>query len=241
MGMGPIHCTLGFSMNRSNDFSEQLERRAAAMEASFRESFFRVQLGMSRLHDAVAAALAHDGAATRDALSSGLGELAASNDELTALAEVLVRVRSELLERGELDPADPLVTREPFFAELDYEAIYAELLGRGAALPLRAFWDDLVARVHETGTHGALRLLDRQLRALQSDLRAFTAFVASSARLQGRAFAAALHDSSVSVAALMVGYTRVLTTFTYLTILCERASVLQEATPAVEEIVAATG
>ena len=150
-----------------------------------------------------------------------------------------MRVRSELLERGELDPGDPLVTREPFFAELDYEAIYAELLGRGAALPLRAFWDDVVARVRESGTHGGLRFLDRQLRALQSDLRAFTAFVEGSARLHGRAFAVALHDSSVSVAALMVGYTRVLTTFTYFSILCERASALQESAPAVEEIAAA--
>ncbi len=241
MAMGPIRCLLGFSMTRSNDFSEQLERRAAAMEASFRDSFFHLQLGISRLHDAIDAALAGDEAATGERLASGLGELAVCNDELTALAETLVRVRSELLERGELDPSDPLVTREPFFAELDYEAIYADLLGRGAALPLRAFWDDVVARVRESGTHGGLRLLDRQLRALQSDLRAFVAFVASSARLRGRAFAVALHDSSVSVAALMVGYTRVLTTFTYFSILCERASALQESAPAVEETVAAAG
>ena len=174
-------------------------------------------------------------------MAAGLGELTACNDELTALADALVRARSELLERGALDPADPLVTREPFFAGLDYEAIYADLLGRGAALPLRAFWDDVVARVRESGTHGGLRLLDRQLRALQSDLRAFTAFVAGSARLHGRAFATALHDSSVSVAALMVGYTRVLTTFTYFSILCERAAALQESAPAVEETVAAAG
>lgn len=239
MAMGPIRCLLGFSMNRSNDFSEELERPATAMEATFRDSFFHLQLGIGRLHDSIDAALAGDDATTSERLAAGVAELAASNDELTALAEVLVRVRSELFERGELDPADPLVAREPFFAELDHEAIYAELLGRGAALPLRAFWDDVVARVRESGTHGGLRLLDRQLRALQSDLRAFIAFVEVSARLHGRAFAVALHDSSVSVAALMVGYTRVLTTFTYFSILCERASALQESALTTEEVVAA--
>ncbi|HXT19127.1 MAG TPA: hypothetical protein VN923_00100 [Thermoanaerobaculia bacterium] len=241
MGNDTIHCFLGFSMNRSNEFSEQLERRAAAMQTNYHDSFFHLQLGLGRLHDAVDAALAGDDAGTRDWLTAGLGQLAACNGELTALAGGLVRARSELFERGEVEPDDPLVTREPFFAELDYEAIYRDLLAERAALPLRAYWDDLVARVKEKGTHGAMRLIDRELRELQSDLRAYIADVeATAARLEGRELAAALHDSTVSVARLMVGYTRVLTTFSYLTILCERASALQESAP-MERTVAAAG
>ncbi len=92
MSMGPIHCLLGFSMNRSNDFSEQLERRAGAMEASFRDSFFRLQLGISRLHDSIDAALAGEDANAAERLSAGLGELAASPsvaaDECSAPATI---------------------------------------------------------------------------------------------------------------------------------------------------------
>ena len=239
MGFGPLHCLLGFSIDRSNEFSEQLERRAAAMEVGYRDSFFHLQLGLGRLHDAIDAALAGDAAATAERLAGGLGDLGRCNDELTALAEALVRARSELLERGELDPGDPLVTREPFFAALDYEAIYEELLGAGAALPLRAFWDEVAARVRDGGTHAGMRLLDRQLRELQSDLRVFIAGVETTAHLHGRAFAVALHDSSVAIARLMVGYTRVLATFTYFTIFCERASALQESVTLPREAAAA--
>jgi len=226
--MGPFHCQLGFSLDRSNDFSEQLERRSAAMEASFRDGFFKLQLGIGALHDAIDAALLGDDADADDRLAAGLRELSRCNDELTAFGAGLVRVRAELFERGEVDASDPLVTREPFFAALDYDGIYADMLAHGAALPRHVFWDEVASRVREGGSHGGLRLLDRQVRELQSDLRSFIAGVESTARLRGRAFATALHDSSLSVATVMLGYTRLLTTFTYFTVLCEQASVLQE-------------
>jgi hypothetical protein len=228
MGGGPIRCTLGFSIDRSNDFSEQLESRSAAMEASFRDGFFRLQHGLARLHDAVDAALAGDEARAAERFAAGLVDLGACNEELTALAEALVRVRADLFERGEADASDPLVTREPFFAGLDYEAVYADMLAHGAALPRHVFWDEVASRVREGGSHGGLRLLDRQLRELQSALRGFIGGVESTGRVRGRAFARALHDTSIGVATVMLGYTRLLTTFTYFSVLCEQASALQE-------------
>jgi hypothetical protein len=238
MGGGGIRCTIGFSIDRSNDFSEQLERRSAAMERSFRDGFFRLQQGIGRLHDAVDAALVADEARAAERFTAGLGDLAGCNAELTALGEELVRMRADLFERGEVDASDPLVTREPFFAGLDYEGIYADLLAHGAALPRHVFWDEVATRVREGGSHGGLRLLDRQLRELQSDLRSFTAVVESIGRLRGAAFARALHDTSRDIATVMLGYTRLLTTFTYLAILCEQASALQEQALAEMELTA---
>jgi len=238
MGMGPIHCILGFSLDRGNDFSEQLERRSAAMEMGFRDGFFKLQLGVGALHDAIDAAIAGDECRMDERRAAGLAELGSCNDELTALGAALVRVRADLFERGEVDAADPLVTREPFFAALDYEAVYADMLAHGAALPRHVFWDEVAARVRESGSHGGLRLLDRQIRELQSELRAFIAGVESTGRLRGRAFAKALHDSSLSVATVMLGYTRLLTTFTYFSVLCEQASLLQESA-LVEDLAAA--
>ena len=60
MAMGPIRCALGFSIERSNDFSEELERRSTEMEAAFRDGFFKLQLGVGALHDAIDAALVGD-------------------------------------------------------------------------------------------------------------------------------------------------------------------------------------
>lgn len=239
MAMGPIRCALAFSVDRTNDFSEDLERRSSVMEASFRDGFFKLQLGIGALHDAVDAALVGDEDRTAARLAAGFAELAGCNHELTTLGEALVRVRADLFERGEVDAADPLVTREPFFAAIDCEAVYADMRAHGAALPRHVFWDEVASRVRESGSHGGLRLLDRQVRELQSDLRAFIAGVESAARLGGRAFAAALHDSSLSVATVMLGYTRLLTTFTYFTVLCEQASVLQEEALGGEVLVAA--
>jgi hypothetical protein len=240
MGMGPIHCMLGFSIDRSNELSEQLERRSAALEASFRDGFFKLQLGVAALHDAIDAALADNEARMAERLAAGLVDLGGCNDELTALGAGLVRVRADLFERGEVDANDPLVTREPFFAAVDYEAVYSELVMHGAALPRQVFWDEVASRVREAGSHGGLRLLDRQVRDLQSDLRTFIAGVQSTARLRGRAFATALHDSSLSVATVMLGYTRLLTTFTYFTVLCEQASALQDSALVMEEVAAAS-
>lgn len=240
MGMGPIHCILGFSLDRDNDFSGQLESRSAAMETGFRDGFFKLQLGVGALHDAIDAAIAGDDGRTSERLAAGLAELGGCNDELTALGAALVRVRADLFERGEVDGADPLVTREPFFAVVDYEAVYADMLAHGAALPRHVFWDEVASRVRESGSHGGLRLLDRQIRELQSDLRSFIAGVESTARLRGRTFAKALHDSSLSVATVMLGYTRLLTTFTYFSVLCEQASLLQEGALVEAEVAAAS-
>jgi hypothetical protein len=230
---------LGFSIDRSNDFSEQLEHRSAALEASFRDGFFKLQLGVGALHDAIDSALVGDDRRTAERLAAGIADLGGCNDELTALGVALVRVRADLFERGAVDATDPLVTREPFFAAVDYEAVYADMVAHGAALPRHVFWEEVASRVREGGSHGGLRLLDRQVRELQSDLRSFIAGVESTARLRGRVFAKALHDSSLSVATVMLSYTRLLTTFTYFSVLCEHASLLQESALSETELAAA--
>src|SRR6185436_9296880 len=217
-------CSFGLSIAYSNDFREQMERRSRDLERHDREGNFDFELSLLDLHDAVDAALAADTENASSALQRGLDRLASCNDHLTALGEVLVRCRAELYEREGIDPADPLIGREPFFARIDYDALYRELAAHGAALPQRVFWDDVANRLRDGGARAGLRILDRSVRELQSDLRTFIGEVESVRRLPLLEMARALHGASRSAASVIMGFTRFVTTLTYLSTCCERAS-----------------
>jgi hypothetical protein len=221
-------CFLGFSVTYSNSFSEHLERRSRELERHYREGHLDMQLGLNGLHEAVDAALAREAESSGHALGEGLRLLASCNDHLTAIGEGLVRTRTELFEREGADAADPLIAREQFFPSIDSEAMYRELAAHGAALPQRVFWDDMAARVRDGGARAGLRVLDRHLRELQSDLRTFIGEVESMRRLPLHELPPTLHGASRAVAALAVGFTRLLMSFTYFGMLCERASQLYE-------------
>lgn len=228
MGLG-TPCYLGFSVRATTPFSEHLERRTAALDRNYRAANAQVMEAFSVLHGAVDAALADDPVAAAARLDDGLAGLTSCNDQLSAIGESLVRTRSELFERQEIDADDPLIARERCFGALDYDACYRELAAHGGALPQRVFWDDLVARLSDGGVRAALRLLDRHLRELQSDLRTFTADVEKLRHLPLPEFARAMHGHSVGVAALLMGFIRLVATFTYMGFLCERASLAFEA------------
>jgi hypothetical protein len=219
---------LGFSVRQSNDFSARLEEQSVVLESSFRLAYVRMMEGMNALHDAVDAALDADAHASSAPLEAGLAKLGAANDQLTALGETFVRLRTELFEQADVDPADPLVARERYFAAVDYEGAYRELLAHGAALPHHLYWTDLVDRLRDGGARAGFRLLDRHLRELQSDLRTFVGEVESLRGLPLADLAATLHGSSRPVATIIVGFTRLLISFTYFAMLCERASQLYE-------------
>ena len=228
MGNGVIKCMLGFSVHHGNPFSERLERRSSAMDRHFREGYLDWMVGTNSLHDAVDAAIAGDAATAATSLERGLAELGSCNEHLTGIGESLVRLRAELFECEKRDPRDPLIAREPFFRAIDYEEVYLELQAHRAALPQRAFWDDVVERVRAGGARDGLRLLDRHLRELQSDLRSFVSEIERMRRLPLRDLAVALHGTSRPVATLVMGFTRFLTASTYLSILCEQASLMHE-------------
>jgi hypothetical protein len=226
--MGPIACYLGFSVTYSNSFSEHLERRSRELERHHREANVDFMLALNSLHSGVDAALVRDGTATASALDQGLALLASCNSHLTAIGEALVRTRAELFEREGGDPADPLIARERFFPAIDGESMYRELVAHGAVLPQRLFWDDLVARMRDGGARAGLRLLDRHLRELQSDLRTFVGEVESERQLPLPDLAPTLHGASRAVGAITVGFIRLLTAFHYFSMLCERATQLYE-------------
>ena len=83
--------------------------------------------------------------------------------------------------------------------------------------------------MRDGGARGGFRLLDRHVRELQSDLRAYVAEVESAGRLSGRALGERLHDTAIPTARVVTGYTRLLTTFGYVSFLCERAMLAYEA------------
>lgn len=228
MGFGPCKCFLGFSVAYTNSFSEHLERRSTDLERHHREANVDFMLALNGLHDAVDAAMARDAAHTATALTSGLALLGSCNEHLTSIGEALVRTRAELFEREGVDRNDPLIARERCFASIDCEAMYRELLAHGAALPQRVFWDEVAARMRDGGARAGLRVLDRHLRELQSDLRTFVGEVESLRRLPLAELGAELHGVSRGVATIVMGFTRLLTTFAYFSMLCERASQLYE-------------
>lgn len=231
MGMYTARCTLGFSTKSSTNLDVQLEGHSAAMDTAFRRSQNELLLSFATLHDAVDAALADDPAAAGH-LARGLRHLNAANDQLSGLGESLVRLRTDLFESQQVSACEPLLAREPCFATLDYDALYRELVRQGAALPLRALWDEVASRLRDGGARAGLRLLDRFVRELQSDLRAFIARVESIGHRPGRACGESLHDTAVPTARLITGYTRLLTTFGYVSYLCGQATIaFENATP----------
>jgi len=219
-----IQCFLGFPTKHVNNLTTRLEGHCSAMEASYCESYVAWRGGLRKLHDSVDAAVAGDSAAAAQHLAAGQGQIAACSNALTAFGQALVDLRSDLFERGEADPAEPLLAREPFFATLDYDAVHRELAGQGAVLPGRVFWDETVSRLREGGARGACRLLDRHVRELQSDLHLFIGGVEAAARLPLQPMAEALHSTSIGVGRVMTGFTRLVTTCGYVSVLCERAS-----------------
>lgn len=240
MGL-PIKCFLGFSVHATTPFSEHLERRSGALDRHYRDGNAGLMEAFSQLHDAVDAAIAGDAGAAAAQLDRGLANLASCNEHLTAIGEGLVRTRSELFERGELDAGEPLIARERYFASFDYDALHRELAAHGGALPQRAFWDDLVGRLRDGGARAGLRLLDRHVRELQSDLRTYTADVEALRGLPLPDLGRALHGHAFGIAALVMGFVRLLATFTYFAFLCERASLAFEAAIDGEEKLRAAG
>jgi hypothetical protein len=228
MGLGGPRCTLGFSTTASTNLSTQLERHCAAMDAAFSQGHAEYLTGLARLHDAIDSAFADDPAAAKGQLNVGLRHLGASSDQLTRLGDPLVRLRADLFDNRDLDASEPLLAREPFFASLDYDSLYRELAGQGAALPHRAFWDEVASRVRDGGARGGFRLLDRHVRELQSDLQSLIGQVAAAGKLTGRAVGEALHDMAIPTARVLTGFTRLLTTFGYVSFLCERAMLAYE-------------
>ena len=224
MGFGPIHCMLGFSTVCANGFSEYLEGICTAAETHYRDGFNTFMLATRTLHDAVDHALTGDSHASDDCLAQGLSKLRSANDHLSSLASGLVEMRAELFERQAIDPEDPLLARERHFATLDYEAAYQRLLTAGAAMPDRVYWDDLPPRLRKEGARGGLRLLDRHARALQSSLWSLVSHVEAAGRLPLAERPHALHASTVEVSAVLIGFTRLLTTCTYFSMLCEETT-----------------
>ena len=228
MGLaGPI-CFLGFSIHTTTTFSAHLERRAADLDRLNREANSSFLLALTALHRGIDAAL--DGGAEDPvaAVAEGIELLSRVNDACTGMAEALVRTRAELYERQEIGADDPLIARERYFAQLDYDRIYRQLAAHGAALPQHVYWDDMVARVRDGGARAGLRLLDRHVRELQSDLRTLIGEIEAVRRLPAREMALAIHSSSRATAAVSLGFVRLQVAFNYFGTLCEAASQLHD-------------
>ena len=223
MSVGLFRCSPGFSTMYSSPLTARLEHHATAMEAAHRVSYLNLLLALSTLHDAIDFSLAGDAPQAAEHLTNGLAQLHTSNEHLSSLSQALVRLRSDLFEGMDVNPAEPLLAREPFVAGMDYDALYRHLAAEGVALPHRVFWDEVASRMRDGGARGGFRLLERQARELQGDLRTLIAHVESTGRLPGRAFGQALHDAAIPVARVMTGFTRLVTTFSYVSICCDRA------------------
>jgi hypothetical protein len=232
MGMSVFKCMLGFSTRHTNEFSERLERRAAELDLHFREAHTELLKGMSSLHDSVDSALSNDGAQTASNLNRGLAELAKCNERLSGMVDNLTSARADLAHRQKVDSSDPLIQRERFLSLIDWDQLYRDLVVSGAALPERVFWDDVVSAIRSGGAQGALRLLESQLKDLQTNLCSYIRVVNAMRNLPMQELSHSLHDTSLSVSALVIGLIRFLTSCTYVSLVCGRAMCLYEQEPA---------
>jgi hypothetical protein len=227
MGL-PLRCFLGFSTTYTNEFSELLERRAREFDQRFREAHTGLLKGLSSLHDSVDAALCNDRAQTAVNLNRGLKELAECNNNLTEMIASLKSSQEELAKRHQVDSCDPLVQRESCFSRIDWDHLYGDLALCGAALPQRVFWTEVVEAIHSDGTPGALRLLEFLLEDLRVNLCNYIGAVNAIRDLPTQELAHSLHDTSLSISALFMGFIRFLTSCTYISLACGRAMFLWE-------------
>ena len=228
MGAHVIRCYLGFSTNYANEFSERLERRAAELSRLFCKSHTKFLQGLESIHDAVDAALCDAKSQSASCLSSGLAELTECRNNLALMAGLLSSTHVDLIERVAIDPGDPLIYRERFFAVIDYDESYRTLATRGSALPRQVFWDEVVLELKSGGACAGVRLLERQLGEIHADLDSYIQAVEEMKELPIREFGHSLHGTSLEVSRLVVGFTRFLTICTYIAILCETAMVFHE-------------
>ncbi len=221
-------CIPGFSTIYTNGFSERLEGLTAELSHLFCKSHTKFLLGLDSLHDAVDSALRDAGPQTAASLTRGLAELAECGCGLTLMAEILLRIRTDLAEREAFNSDDPLISRERFFAVIDYDEVYRALATQGAALPQRVFWDEVVSAVQSQGARAGIQLLEGQLKELHATLCSYIRAVEVMRRLPPQELAHSLHDTSVEVSVLVMGFIRFMTTCTYVSILCGRAMLLHE-------------
>lgn len=226
MGL-PLRCFLGFSTAYSNGFTERLERRSVELDRRYRNANADLMEGLNALHDAVDASLAGDATSTRSAINVAIGLLDSCRDHLCAIEQALAYTCSDLSERARLDATDPLVARDRCFALLDGNALYGTLASSEAVLPHGVYWDELVTRVRG-GAAGGLRLLADYARELARDVQSFCNQVEQSRTLPVGEIARVLHGCSLPIALLIMRFTRLITTFTYFSILCEQATQIYE-------------
>jgi hypothetical protein len=138
------------------------------------------------------------------------------------MVDNLARTRTDLTNLQETDPQDPLIRRECFFTVIDWDNLYQDLLLRGAALPQRVYWHDVVTAIQSDGAGGALRLLEVQLEDLHASLCSYLHEVEAMRNLQMPTFSYALHNTSLSVSVLVVGFTRILVSCACISMICER-------------------
>jgi len=161
-------------------------------------------------------------------LALGLAELSECSANLTVMVDILASVCTALAERAVIDPDDPLIYRERYFAVIDYGALYRNLESRGVSLPQQAFWSEAVSTVQSGGACAGLRLLERQLMDLQVYLDQYIRMVEALRRLPTQELAHQLHNTSLEVSALVMGLVRFLATSTYISILCGHSMLLYE-------------
>ena len=228
MGMG-LRCMLGFSTAYTNELGERLERRAEELDQRFRKAQTELLNGMSILHNSVDSALCNDGAKTAFSLNRGLAELGECNANLSGMVDSLTSARADLATCREVDPNDPLNLRERFFSLIDWDQLYRDLMTEGAALPRRVFWDEVVSAIESGGIQCALRLLESQLRDLQTNLCTFISEVETMRNLPIEKLPHSLHDEpTLRVSTLVMGLVQFQVSCTYVSIVCGRAMHLCE-------------
>lgn len=228
MGMWTMKCTLGFSTRYANQFSRYLDQRATVLDQCFRTAHAALLQGMSSLHEAVDSALSRDETQTISSLDRGLTELAECNQNLAAMVDSCMCTRADLARQREIDSSDPLIQRERFFALIDWDQLYLDLVSCGAALPQRVFWNEVESAIRSGGAQGGLRLLESQLRDLQTNLCSYIRLVEAMHHLPMQELSHSLHNTSLSVSSLVMELIRFLASSSYISLACERAMLLWE-------------
>ena len=228
MGGLIVHCYLGFPTHDPSPLARDLESRAGRVSKTYRDGHHRLHRSAEKLHRATDLALAGDAIGAQRALSSCLEGLGEVDRDLGVMYGELLEIRRRLAAAAvDPDPADPFLRRDRQLPRLDRGAVAAVLARRSLDAGSDPVFHRVMDALLDGGTMAATRLVERQVRRMQTALQDFVAATRAIPLHPLRDFAERNHLRGLDSLALCLPWSHFEAVCGYLNVVCEYATELE--------------
>ncbi|MDX1632310.1 MAG: hypothetical protein R3234_10635, partial [Thermoanaerobaculia bacterium] len=206
MGADIIRCYLGFPTHGPSPLATDLEERSARLARDYRRGHYRLNLALDRLHEATDSAVDGNVEASDRHLQGALKTFQRAHEHGTRMHRELVATRRTFQAQAG-DPTDPFVRRERWFPRLDRDELAHRLREVGVD-PGHSPLTEVLSRVREEGTPGGIRLLEKEVRRIQTEIQRYVSDTGKIPRRPATRFADGLHARAAATLALALPWSR---------------------------------